>query len=201
MFRSRFAAPVQIAAARIIHTNSSLQQGIQGRNFPCAAVIRVSSSRRREKFIIVKCSGDQVSAGQTTIPDLFVPPSLFLHPGHLSCLRTLHMLPLAEDSSAWSMSNLAWRRSNKAPNDARCQWGGGWGRWRKRWRQGHHVLAYSNMLLQKDMFLSRFYSWMLLLTMVMIISSVSLILDISHLHCTFHLQGSWSNELILTTSL
>jgi len=29
-----------------------------------------------------------------------------------------------------------------------------------------------------------------LLTMVMIISSASLILDISHLHCIFHLQGS-----------
>lgn len=51
-------------------------------------------------------------------------------------------------------------------------------------------LAYSNVLLQKDMFLSRFYSQTPLLTMVMIISSVSLILDISHLHCMFHLQGS-----------
>lgn len=77
MFRSCVAAPVQIAAARIIHTNSSLQQGIQGTNFPFAAVIRASSSRRQEKFIIVKCSGDQVGAGQTT-SDLFVPPSLFI---------------------------------------------------------------------------------------------------------------------------
>lgn len=150
MVRSRVAAPVQIAAARIIHTNSALQQGIQGTDFPFAAVIRASSSRRQEKFIIAKCLGDKVCTGQTTIPDSFVPPSLFLHPGHPSCLRALHMLPLAEDGSAWSMSNLAWRRSNKAQNDARCQWGGRWGRWRKRWHQGQCVSAYSNVLLQKD---------------------------------------------------
>lgn len=152
MVRSCLAAPVWIAAARIIRTNSVLQQGIQGTNFPFAAVIRASSSHCQEKYIIVKSSGDEACAGQTTIPDLFVPPSLFLHPGHPSCLRALHMLPLAEDGSAWTMSNLAWRRSNKAPNDARCQWGGGWGRWRKRWRQGHRVSAYSNVLLQKDTF-------------------------------------------------
>lgn len=197
MVRSCVAAPVQIAAARIIHTNSLLQQGIQGTNFPFAAIIRASSSHHQEKFIIVKCSGAKVCTGQTTIPSWFVPPSLFLHPGHPSCLGALHMLPLAEDGSAWSMSNLAWRCSNKAPNDVRCQWGGGWGRWRKRWHQGHCVSAYSNVLLWKD----TLYSPMPLLTMVMIISSVCPILDISHLHCMFHLQGSWSNELILTTSV
>lgn len=71
-------------------------------------------------------------------------------------------------------------------------------------KDGAKVIVFrpmSNLFLQKDTFLSQFYSWTPLLTMVMIISSVSLILDISHLHCMFHLQGSWSNELILTTSL
>lgn len=132
---------------------------------------------------------------------LAILPSLILHPGHESCLTALHVLPLDEDGSAWSVSNLAWRRSHNAPRDALCQWGGGWGRWRKRRHQGHGDLAYSKALLREYTFFSQFYSWTPFLTMVMIISSVSLILDISHLHCMFHLQGSWSNELILTTSL